>query len=94
MRPSFVSSATQPNNQPKCVAMSLTKIQEQIKKNESEIEAKKKKHDQLQQKMADSLAKLVMQSGIMETTITEEELLKELQDIAARFRTKEATPSA
>ena len=73
--------------------MSLSKIQEQIKKSEAEIAAKKIKHTELQKKMAESLSKLIIQSGIIDTPITEEELLKELENIAARFRPKEEKKS-
>jgi hypothetical protein len=74
--------------------MSISKIQEQIKKNEAEIEAKKKKQSELQKKMAESLSKIVIQSGIMETAITEEEILKELKQVAARFRPADEKKSA
>lgn len=74
--------------------MSLSKIQEQIKKNDEEIASKKKKAAELREKVALQVSKLVIDSGILETGISEKELSEELKNITTRFQTNSEKKSA
>lgn len=65
--------------------MSINTIREQMNKNKAEIEQRKKRHNELQKKMAESVSSIVVKSGILECGISEKDLLKELKEIAARF---------
>lgn len=68
--------------------MSLNIIKQQIEKNKADLDARKKKDQELKKKLSYKIAELVIESGLLELPITEEELLKELKDCAARLQKK------
>ena len=64
----------------------------------SDIDAKirqlKEKREKLLEQRGKRLARIADQAGLLEVQISEEDLLKEFKEIAARFRAKKANGAA
>ncbi|TAF14584.1 MAG: hypothetical protein EAZ74_03660 [Alphaproteobacteria bacterium] len=68
--------------------MSITLIKQQIEKNKADLDAKKKRDQELKKKLSHEIAELVIESGLLDLPITEDDLRKELKDCATRMQKK------
>jgi hypothetical protein len=74
--------------------MSIKAIKEQLDKSKKELDAKKQKHQEIQKKLSHKVAALVIDSGLLDLPISEEELLSELKECAERIKNKSSKTSS
>jgi hypothetical protein len=68
--------------------MSIKATKEQLDKSKKELEVRKQKHQEIHKKLSLKVAALVIESGLLDLPISEEELLSELKECAERIKSK------